>query len=157
MGEATEQIRAQLGSALEEHRLAIARLEIVRERVQTEIEVHQLLLDLGRNERLLHFVENLEDELSRQVSFDGHAFSGEVRESMDIPAGVTVEAAPDSRSLADLTMWIRHRTWLIEVTWRPEHGLVVRPVEAPSSAASASLSVHADDEERAMGTSESET
>ena len=157
MGEIMNQVRNQLNRTLEEHELAKAKLETLREQVQTEIEMHELLLSLGRNERLLDYFENLEEDFSRADSLRGSSFSDEERHRMQIPTSVSFEVGPNAESLADMRMLVRHRTWLIEVVWNRQHGLVARPIEGHPSTSSASLSPEPSERERALRPPESES
>lgn len=157
MGEIMDQVRNQLNRTLEEHELAKAKLETLREQVQTEIEMHELLLSLGRNERLLGYFENLEEDFSRAASLRESSFSDEELHSMQIPTGVSFEVGPDAESLADIRMLVRHRTWLIEIVWNRQHGLVARPIEGLRGASLASLSPESSERERALRPPESES
>jgi len=82
--------------------------------------------------------------------------SDEDRRSMQIPTGVSFEVEPDAESLADIRMLVRHRTWLVEVSWRREHGLIVRPIEGYTSAPLAQLPLETSEKERMLHPSESE-
>jgi len=129
MGEAVKRIRKQLVQALKEHELDSAKLKVLREQVQTEIELHELLSSLGRNELLLDFVDQLEEDFSRAASIMNDGLSDDERRRMQIPPGVSFEIGPDAESLADLRMLVRYKTWLVEITWHGQHGLMVRPLE----------------------------
>jgi hypothetical protein len=63
--------------------------------------------------------------------------SDEERHSMQIPPSVSVEVGSDANSLADCKMLVRHGTWLIEITWTDQHGLIARPIEGHRCATSA--------------------
>src|SRR5690242_21611488 len=61
-------IRAQLDATLEGHQRAVARLALLREQAQIEIELHELLIALGRNESLLSRSEEHTSELQSHVN-----------------------------------------------------------------------------------------
>lgn len=133
MGEAVDQIRNQLAQALKDHELVLTNLVTLREQVQTEIEIHELLLSLGRNERLLDYLGQLDEDFSRAGSLRRDGLSDEERHSLHLPAGVSFESGPYAESLTDMMMLVRHRSWLIEISWHGQNGLTVRPIEGHRS------------------------
>ncbi|MGV1009480.1 MAG: hypothetical protein ACOYBY_12830 [Dermatophilaceae bacterium] len=129
----------------------------LREQIQTEIEIHELLLSLGRNESLLNYLGRLEEDFSHADSLTRDGLSAEARRSLHIPPGVSFKADPDARSLTDMTMLVKHKTWLIEISWDGQDGLTVRPLEGHRGTTSASLSLETSDQVRSLDSLGEET
>ncbi len=104
------------------------RLQELQERIQIEIEVHQLLMSLARNTALLRHLGQLEQDFIRTGSLNVNALTAESCSHLDLPTGMQFYVNPDARELADIKVLICHKTWTIEITWHDEHGLIVRPI-----------------------------
>jgi hypothetical protein len=156
MGEAVSRIRKQLTSALREHEKESVELNALLEQIETEIEVHRLLLSLGRNELLLEYIDQLEEDFTRAASLKSNGLSDEDRSRLHLPAGVRFEVGPDAERLADITMLVQHKTWTIQITWHDRHGMIVRPLKGHRNRSLASPSSDASESVRSLLPSDDE-
>ncbi|MDF9749193.1 hypothetical protein [Arthrobacter sp. ES3-54] len=117
-----------------EHQLKIAQL---RERIriaEDEIELHEVVLELTRNRRLIDAISEFSDVGSSASNFVRDPLQYCREENIPLPEGVTLYP-PNSYDPSHLpTARVRRGMWDMEIIWDGETGFLMRPYHATVAA-----------------------
>jgi hypothetical protein len=121
------------------HERRIAQLREGIRLAEEEIRFHEVLLDLGHNDRLIEAIGELYDDpdLTSRFARDPVGYCRE--EAAPLPDGVTLRVSAVDREkgrLARLAIDVRSGDWAMQIVWDPEHGVVASPSTGPAEALS---------------------
>jgi len=121
------------------HERRIAQLRAGIRLAEEEIGFHEVLLDLGRNHRLIEAIGELYDDtdLTSRFARDPHGYCRE--EDISLPEGVTLTVSTVDRKegrSARLAIDVRYGLWAMEIVWDPETGFSASPAMGPAEALS---------------------
>jgi hypothetical protein len=109
------------------HERRIAQLREEIRLAQEEVELHEVVLDLARNDQLIAAIGELYEDSALTSTFasdpDRHCREGNI----PLPEGVTLRPLDTEGPSPRLTAHVRRGTWDMEVVWDREIGFFVRP------------------------------
>src|SRR3712207_668606 len=116
---------ASLHRGVEWHERRLSELREVIRIAEEEAAVHDALIALARNDRLISAIGRYCDDpsLTPEFTHGPHGGTGGVQ----LPDGVTPEADADNRSSHRLTGHLRRGGWDVEVGWDRERGFFAVP------------------------------
>jgi hypothetical protein len=116
---------AGLRASIESHEQRLAELRDNIRLAEEEAAVHEALLALARDERLIEAVAQVHDDPDSRFARDplGHCRE----ESIPLPDGVSLNPV-DRKTPNRITANIRRGDWDVEIAWDREHGFAARPL-----------------------------
>ena len=129
----SEQDASSLRDAINGHEHRILELRTAIAEVQAELGIHEALLQLARNERLIAALDELGDaEIVERLAADPEGFCQ--RENIRLPSGVSIRSGKASSPTARATALVSAGEWEIEVIWDRERGFTSKPRKGPTRA-----------------------
>jgi hypothetical protein len=109
------------------HERRLARLREFIRLAEEEAAVHEALLALARNDRLLAAFGDLHEDagLTSRFARDPQGYCRQ--EHIRLPEGVTLHPAERVEASVRLTGLLRHGAWEVEFTWDQEGGFSATP------------------------------
>jgi hypothetical protein len=123
----SEETSTALRKDLHSHSRQIEELRRLVEVAEDEIAIHEAVLELGRNERLISAIEELrnsEPDSWNEVLADFGPYCAQ--QDIPIPAGVTFVAAGADDNPLPLRAEVRRGRAVMEIIWAPDIGFVGR-------------------------------
>jgi len=116
---------ADLDARLESHEQRLEELRETIRRAEEEAAVHEVLLELAQNEKLIEAVGEAHDDPGAKFAQDPHAHCHE--QKIPLPDGVSLNPV-DRENPHRMTAVVRRGDWEVEVVWDRERGFAARPL-----------------------------
>ena len=117
------------------HERRIAQLREGIRLAEEEIGFHEVLLDLGHNDRLIEVIGELYDDTDLTSRFARDPLGYCREEDAPLPEGVTLTVSavdPEKGRSARLAIDVRYGAWAMEIVWDPEDGWFASPSTGPA-------------------------
>ena len=119
------------------HERRIAQLREGVRLAEEEASFHEVLLDLGRNDRLIEAIGELYDDTDLTSRFARDPLGYCREEDILLPEGVTLTVSAVDKEKgrsARLAVDVRYGAWAMEIVWDPEDGWFASPATGPAEA-----------------------
>jgi hypothetical protein len=127
---------------LEEHRVLLRQDIVAHERLiaqrrqeirlaEQEIALHEVLIELARNDQLLAAVGELYEDSGLTSTFANDPLRHCQEQDIPLPKGVTLSPVDTEGPSPRLTARVTRGVWDVEVVWDREVGFLVRPAPPP--------------------------
>jgi hypothetical protein len=113
------------------HERRITQLRAGIRLAEDEIELHEVILDLARNEQLIAAVGELYESSGLTSKFASDPQRHCEEQKITLPEGVTLTAIAGEAPSPRLTARVRRGAWDMEIVWERDVGFVVRPALPP--------------------------
>jgi hypothetical protein len=123
----SEETSTALRKDLHAHSRRIEELRRLVEVAEDEIAIHEAVLELGRNERIISAIEELrngETDSRNEIIADFGRYCAQ--EGIPLPAEVTFVSAAAPDELFPLRAEVRRGSAVMEIIWAPDSGFVGR-------------------------------
>jgi hypothetical protein len=127
-----EEHLAGLRESVEDHERRLAQLREGIRLAEEEAAVHEALLDLARNERLIRLLGKMHEDSSLFSRFARDPLGCCQEENVSLPKCITLNAL-EKEAPTRLTGNVRHGSWDVEVAWDREGGFSARPLSGEPS------------------------
>jgi hypothetical protein len=118
---------AALHHNVEQHERRLAELRKVIHFAEEEAAVHEALIALARNDRLIAAAGEYCDDATLVSAFAADPHGRLQREGIVLPEGVTFDAIAEDESSSRLAAQLRCGVWNVEVGWERERGFFAIP------------------------------
>jgi hypothetical protein len=129
-----EEYLASFRNDIVSHERRIAELRKAIRLAEEEVALHEVILSLAHNDRLISAVGDLYDESNLTSKFRSDPLLYCQEENIPLPEGVTLSSVDTEGPSPRLTALVRRGSFDMEIVWERDAGFFVRPALPPSRA-----------------------
>lgn len=122
-----------LESALQDHERRIEQLRADAQYIHEELALHEMLVELGRNEQIIAALAHFEVGSDVGMHFAENPARYCEEQGVRLPEGVTLYSPGEGNANSRLTGLVRSGAWEVEISWDRSEGFRAIPMKRPAT------------------------